>query len=444
MFSNSKLFLLAGRKDSGRKPVYLLGLAFILLFSLMSPQSAVSREGTIVKGIVFHKLDCTNCTALLREVLPELKQQFGDGLIMLAVNNADSTGSNLYLTTLLEMNIPITQPLPLLIIGDSYWSDPETIKKDLPDIIEKALQKEGIDWPEISELEALLQHISELDENEQKNWWISGEFNELQFLLSGFSNKYHQDPRGNRYAVVVLICLIICMAVAFYLFFNTRQTETTRSYRVIVLAFLLVGFVVGWQLAEMSTILTLKKEPAGSFEDLLTLIVFSGMLISLVYSFWSFSGLSTGGIEKWQFRIVPILSIIIITAAGYLLYSELANVEAQCGAVGDCNAVQQSPYALLFGWISVAGFGLTGIFFVIVTWLLHYFGPEHRRSLFGVAMWLALLVGVLFFAYLTFLEPFVIGATCFWCLSAAIAMALVFFILTPVAGQSWKKLVHST
>jgi uncharacterized membrane protein len=33
--------------------------------------------------------------------------------------------------------------------------------------------------------------------------------------------------------------------------------------------------------------------------------------------------------------------------------------------------------------------------------------------------------GVLFSIYLTFLEPFVIGATCAWCLSSAVIMTLL-------------------
>jgi uncharacterized membrane protein len=36
--------------------------------------------------------------------------------------------------------------------------------------------------------------------------------------------------------------------------------------------------------------------------------------------------------------------------------------------------------------------------------------------------------GVLFSIYLTFLEPFVIGATCAWCLTSAIVMTALFWL----------------
>ena len=36
--------------------------------------------------------------------------------------------------------------------------------------------------------------------------------------------------------------------------------------------------------------------------------------------------------------------------------------------------------------------------------------------------------GILFSIYLTFLEPFMIGASCLWCLSSAILMAALMYL----------------
>jgi uncharacterized membrane protein len=44
--------------------------------------------------------------------------------------------------------------------------------------------------------------------------------------------------------------------------------------------------------------------------------------------------------------------------------------------------------------------------------------------------------GVLFSIYLTFLEPFVIGATCMWCISSAVLMIILLLISTPAAQQA--------
>ncbi len=42
--------------------------------------------------------------------------------------------------------------------------------------------------------------------------------------------------------------------------------------------------------------------------------------------------------------------------------------------------------------------------------------------------------GTLLSAYLTFLEPFVIGATCMWCITSALVMVAVLWIS---AGPGW-------
>jgi uncharacterized membrane protein len=44
---------------------------------------------------------------------------------------------------------------------------------------------------------------------------------------------------------------------------------------------------------------------------------------------------------------------------------------------------------------------------------------------------------VLFSIYLTFLEPFVIGATCAWCLTSALIMTLLLWAAAPEAAAVW-------
>jgi len=44
--------------------------------------------------------------------------------------------------------------------------------------------------------------------------------------------------------------------------------------------------------------------------------------------------------------------------------------------------------------------------------------------------------GIAFSIYLTFLEPFVIGATCAWCLTSAIVMTALFWLAAPRARSA--------
>ena len=108
--------------------------------------------------------------------------------------------------------------------------------------------------------------------------------------------------------------------------------------------------------------------------------------------------------------------------AGYLSFVEMSQSEAVCGPVGDCNTVQQSPYATLFGFLPIGVLGLLGYCMIGIAWLAANFGPktyqrESRLILIGLTA-----IGTVFSIYLTFLEPFVIGATCAWCLTSAIVI----------------------
>lgn len=419
--------------------VNLFGFLVALLMIFPASEIAFADNGESVKAIVFYKQDCPDCKALTHDILPVFKKRYGDALNILTVNNGDPRGGGLYLSTLLAMNLSLTESLPFVIVGDVVLKGSESVTREFPALVEERILQKKTGWPDIPGLDKVLKAITQMNQEDQASWWIAGEVNEIQYLLAGFAYRYNHDPLANRYAVVVLCCLIVGLVISLYLFFRKEKRQPC-IYRAGVLTLQLVGVYVAWQLAEISNILSSHKSLLGSFEDLLAITVFTGMLISLLFSLWSFRGSNKTRIAIWQIRIIPLLSLIVLTAAGYLLYSELSGAEAQCGAVGDCNAVQQSPYAKLFGWISVAGFGIMGILLVTLFWLLYQFGPANRQSLFGLGMWGGLLIGVLFFTYLTFLEPFVIGATCFWCLSAAIAMVLEFYILTPLAGQSWHKL----
>jgi uncharacterized membrane protein len=102
-----------------------------------------------------------------------------------------------------------------------------------------------------------------------------------------------------------------------------------------------------------------------------------------------------------------------------------------CGD-GGCETVQLSEYAQFFG-IPVAFFGMLEYAALIglsllglrPRWLTHR-GPT--LALVAVAG-----VGVLFTAYLMYLEAAVIHAWCRWCLASAVVIGLVFVL--SVAGM---------
>jgi uncharacterized membrane protein len=125
--------------------------------------------------------------------------------------------------------------------------------------------------------------------------------------------------------------------------------------------------------------------------------------------------------------VIPAFAAAGLAIALYMAFVEVTGSEAVCGPVGDCNRVQSSPYATLAG-VPVGVFGVIGYLLlgvIRVGWRRH---PRQPLLVWGIA-----LAGVAFSIYLTFLEPFVIGATCLWCINSAVIMTLILVAATPAA-----------
>ncbi|OAN36347.1 vitamin K epoxide reductase [Chloroflexus islandicus] len=167
------------------------------------------------------------------------------------------------------------------------------------------------------------------------------------------------------------------------------------------------------------------------FANTLALLVLTGMAIAFFVAVtrlrWPFDRPLPVTRSRW----IPVLAAVGVVLAGYLAFVELNQQSAVCGPVGDCNAVHQSPYARLFG-VPVGVIGLAGYLAIIVAWLLDRFANVRLARQALVVMALA---GTLFSLYLTFLEPFVIGATCAWCLLSAITMTTLLWLVAAPAPQ---------
>jgi len=172
------------------------------------------------------------------------------------------------------------------------------------------------------------------------------------------------------------------------------------------------------------------QDPAG---NTLSVLVLLGMLASLVFT------ASPARVRRapWPSWIVPLLVVTGAGVAAYLSFVEVTQVEAVCGPVGDCNTVNQSEYAILFGVLPVGILGLMGYGAIFLLWLFATWASGALRRGARLGLWAAALFGVLFSIYLTFLEPFVIGATCAWCLSSAIIMTLLLWDAAPLAAEAW-------
>ncbi len=174
------------------------------------------------------------------------------------------------------------------------------------------------------------------------------------------------------------------------------------------------------------------QDAIGNSIALIVLIGMASSVLLVGYAVWS----KKVALRKWPVWVAPLLVIVGLIAASYLTYIEWTHNEAFCGPVGDCNAVQASPYAYIFGVIPVASLGLFGFLAIGITWFISVRGAtENRPTAIKAAWWMAL-AGTLFSLYLTYLEPFVIGATCAWCLTSAVAMTSLLWAATPEMVES--------
>ena len=169
------------------------------------------------------------------------------------------------------------------------------------------------------------------------------------------------------------------------------------------------------------------NDPAGNS---LAVVILIAMVVSLAAVPLL---IGRGKLESAPVWLVPVLAVAGIGVSIYLASVEASGADAVCGPVGDCNAVQQSQYASIFG-IPIGVLGIIGYGLLLAAWVV-------SRAAHGTLADLGLLLagaialgGTLFSIYLTFLEPFVIGATCLWCLTSAGAIT---GLMWSTAGPAW-------
>lgn len=125
-----------------------------------------------------------------------------------------------------------------------------------------------------------------------------------------------------------------------------------------------------------------------------------------------------GGTDDLTLRAVLAgLATAGLLVSAYLTWAHFAGLEPVCGLGSHgCQTVQASRYATVLS-VPVATLGLAGYACLLLAAVLR----GEAGAYLGL---LVALVGTLFSAYLTYLEVFVIGAVCQWCVASAAIMAV--------------------
>lgn len=122
--------------------------------------------------------------------------------------------------------------------------------------------------------------------------------------------------------------------------------------------------------------------------------------------------------------VVAVLALIGMFVALYLLAYGLGLMGSLMCGLGDCAAVQASPYARL-GPVPISALGVAGYAAILAVSLL---GIQPRFvEARGVSLFLLLasLLGFGYSAYLTYIEAAVLHEWCQWCVVSAIVMTLI-------------------
>lgn len=121
---------------------------------------------------------------------------------------------------------------------------------------------------------------------------------------------------------------------------------------------------------------------------------------------------------------VALIALVGFFLALYLTLYKIGIMGELACAVGSCERVQSSRYAVVLG-VPVAAWGL-GFYGLVFSIALAGLQPAYERAriipraLVALSAW-----GLLFSAWLTYLELFVIQGICMWCVISALLIVLL-------------------
>ena len=373
-------------------------LIFILLFPFWlsgspGPSAQVPSPEAVVHAVLFYSPTCGHCHHVITEVLPPLFEQYGEQLYIVGVDVTQSSGQALFRATLQYFKLE-SSGVPFLAIGDAYLIGSVDIPGKLPGLIEQYLAEGGVGWPAIPGLVEAME-AAEAAQTAQ---------------APTPAPTLEAAPTDVTSTEVVSMPAATPTPAGMILTGDTNASPWAR----------------------------LVSDPAGNG---LALVVLAGMLFSMVWGVILFRRSSGEWVQPWVW-ITPVLCVVGLGVAGYLAYVETAHVEAVCGPVGDCNTVQQSEYARLFGAIPIGILGIAGYVMILLAWGIARSAKRRLAVYASLAIFGMAAFGVLFSVYLTFLEPFVIGATCAWCLTSAILMTALFWLSLAPARAALSYLLN--
>lgn len=363
-----------------RRLFYLLALITVLAVAQHTTALAQPAPGTTVKAVLFYSPTCPHCHTVINETLLPLIDQYGDRFQVIGIDITQPGGQTLYEASTERFRIPQElSGVPRLIVGETVLVGSVQIPQELPGIIEAGLGSAGIELPDIP---GLAEALAASQQAEQ----------------AGAATPETPTPAPEATSAVAA----------------TPPPVATPTPEVVAI-----------------TADSLPPATTGASAGLpeggwLAAFILGGMLLALgftavrVYSARAtLLHSDTGSAATITSPLVLFLALLGLAVSAYLAYVEITQTAAVCGPVGECNAVQSSDYARVFG-IPVAVLGIVNYLAILGLWIVQRRASGKWQRWTAWTLLLVTVFGVLFSIYLTLLELFVIDAVCIWCLSSAV------------------------
>ncbi len=136
---------------------------------------------------------------------------------------------------------------------------------------------------------------------------------------------------------------------------------------------------------------------------------------------------SKGIVKQMKNKILLIIFIISLISSIILISVNNGNTFCGVGQKSDCNAVQNSKYAYLFG-ISNSLYGVIIFSLLSLTTISQIIRPKKNKQLLIDASAISGFIIALYFIYL---QSFVIKEFCKYCMVIDVAMIIAFFLVIP-------------
>lgn len=116
------------------------------------------------------------------------------------------------------------------------------------------------------------------------------------------------------------------------------------------------------------------------------------------------------------------LALVGFTDSAFLLSKRLSGAPIPCFITSGCDAVSNSPHSVLFG-VPLSAWGVIFYFGIGFLALLYW---DTKKEIFAKLLAVATTLGFLSSLYFIYIQKFLIGAFCIYCILSAVVSTVLF------------------